>query len=224
LSSIVWDRKETRLEPFPVAVEMARRGAPEGTVVLGRARARRVLAFSVILRPVPGPPTELLGLIATFCASDGIRKDTGIITWLRWPDVVVAGSDAVAATSLLQGEDGEGRWAILSFRINLGNASTDGSTSLYDLLGVDVDSEMLLSKILDSLAWMHSGWVKEMYPQVLARISSMLENAGGRVAVEREGRAVPGVVRGVDELGRLVVDLDETAQVRVVRRSDLLPP
>ena len=42
--------------------------------------------------------------------------------------------------------------------------------------------------------------------------------------MEREGRAVPGVVRGVDELGRLVVDLDETAQVRVVRRSDLLPP
>jgi biotin-(acetyl-CoA carboxylase) ligase len=70
---------------------------------------------------------------------------------------------------------------------------------------------------------MHSGWVKEMYPQVLARISSMLENAGGRAAVEHEGRAVHGVVRGVDEQGRLILDLDDGAQVRVLRRSDLLP-
>jgi biotin-(acetyl-CoA carboxylase) ligase len=65
--------------------------------------------------------------------------------------------------------------------------------------------------------------MREMYPQVLARISSMLENAGGRVAVERGRKAVPGVVRGVDELGRLIVELDDRVQVPVVRRSDLLP-
>jgi biotin-(acetyl-CoA carboxylase) ligase len=51
----------------------------------------------------------------------------------------------------------------------------------------------------------------------------MLENAGGRVAVERGRKAVPGVVRGVDELGRLIVELDDRVQVPVVRRSDLLP-
>jgi BirA family biotin operon repressor/biotin-[acetyl-CoA-carboxylase] ligase len=202
---------------------MARRSAPEGTVIQGRAKTRKALDFSVILRLKSGLPTELLALIATFCASEGIRKDTGIITWLRWPDEVVAGREVVAATSFVQGENADGRWAILSFRINLGDVSGDGSTSLHDLLGVDVDQEMLVSKILNSLSWMHSGWVKEMYPQVLARISSMLENAGGRVAVERGRKAVPGVVRGVDELGRLIVELDDTVQVPVVRRSDLLP-
>ena len=202
---------------------MASRGEPEGTVIQGRTGIRKALEFSVILRPKAGPPLELLALIATFCASEGIRKDTGIITWLRWPDEVVAGSEVVAGTSFVHGENAAGRWAILSFQINLGHVSRDGSTSLHNLLGVQVDPEMLLSKILDSLSWMHSGWVKEMYPQVLARISFMLENAGDRVAVEREGKTVPGVVGGVDELGRLIVDLDNAVPARVVRRSDLLP-
>ena len=31
-----------------------------------------------------------------------------------------------------------------------------------------VDSDMLLAKVLDSLSWMQSGWVKGMYPQILA--------------------------------------------------------
>ena len=40
-------------------------------------------------------------------------------------------------------------------------------------------------------------------------IASMLENAEGRVVVRRNGKIVPGVVRGVDEEGRLLVDLDD---------------
>ncbi len=205
-------------------MEMVSTGEPEGTVIQGRTGIRTALDFSVILRPRAGPPLGLLAPIATFCASEGIRKDTGIITWLRWPDEVVAGSEVAATTSFVQGKDADGRWAILNFRVNLGQASGVGSTSLHELLGVDVDPEMLLSKILDSLSWMHSGWVKEMYPQILARISSMLENPGGRVVLEREGKAVQGVVKGVDELGRLLVDLDGTGRVRVARRSDLLQP
>ncbi len=222
MSSIGWERKKTRLDPESLAMEMASEGAPEGTVIRAGTAGRKSLSFSVILRPRPDRPRGLLAIIATFCASEGIRKDTGIITWMRWPDEVVAGRDMIAATSLVQGGGTNRPWVILNFRINLRDPPKAGSTSLHDLLGVDVDPEMLESKVLDSLSWMHSGWVKQMYPQILPRISSMLENAGGRVVADRGGRAVSGVVRGVDEAGRLVVDLDDSGQARIEDRTGLL--
>jgi biotin-(acetyl-CoA carboxylase) ligase len=207
LSSIGWVRKKTRLDPRAVALEMVSDGAPEGTVIQGRATT--------------GSQTRILSIIATFCASEGIRKDTGIITWIRWPDEVVAGSDVLATTSLTMGGSADAPWVLLHFRINRGHMSRAGSTSLKDLLGVDVDPDMLVAKVVDSLSWMHSGWVKGMYPKILPRITSMLENAGGRVAVDRDGVAAPGVVRGVDETGRLIVDLSGE-EVRVQDRSGLL--
>jgi len=203
-------------------MKMASEGGPEGTVTQGGTGGRKALSFSVILRPGPDRPRGLLALIATFCASEGIRKDTGIITWMRWPDEVVAGRDVIAATSFVQGGPTDCPWVVLNFRINLRGPLETGSTSLHDLLSVDVDPEMLVSKILDSLSWMHSGWVKKMFPQILPRISSMLENAGGRVVADRGGNAVSGVVRGVDETGRLVVDLDGSGQARVEDRKGLL--
>jgi biotin-(acetyl-CoA carboxylase) ligase len=222
LSSIGWVRRKTRLDPRALALEMASSdGAPEGTVIQGRATTRSALSFSVILRPKPGSQVRILSLIATFCASEGIRKDTGIITWIRWPDEVVAGRDVIAATSLTLGGSVDSPWVVLNFRINLGHLRRAGSTSLKDLLGVDVDPDMLVAKVIDSLSWMHSGWVKVMYPQILPRITSMLENAGGRVVVDHNCVAAPGVVKGVDEMGRLIVDLSGE-EVRVQDRSGLL--
>ena len=224
MSSIGWVRKKTRLDPLALALEMASSsgGAPEGTVIQGSASSSSVLSFSVILRPQPGSQVQILPIIATFCASEGIRKDTGIITWIRWPDEVVAGEDVVAVTDLTPDGPADAPRAILSFRINLGHVRRAGSTSLRDLLGVDVDPDMLVAKVIDSLSWMHSGWVKGMYPQILPRIASMLENAGGRVLVDHDGTAETGLVRGVDETGRLIVELSGGEEVRLRDRSGLL--
>ncbi len=224
MSLVEWTRRRTRLDPRALAVEMCSRRAPEGMVVQGTS-AREGLSFSVILRPERTPHAGLLPIIATFCASEGTRKDTGMITWIRWPDEVVVGGLALAVTSVTRGASGSSPWAVLNFRFNLGSVGIPGSTSLRALLGVDVDPDMLVGKVLDSLAWMHSGWVKGMTTQVLARITWMLESPGERVAVEVEGRVVPGVARGVDEEGRLIVELDGTgARVAIEEKSRLRAP
>jgi biotin-(acetyl-CoA carboxylase) ligase len=190
LSSIEWTIARTRLDPAIVAVEKARAGAPEGTVIKGWGAPRAELRFSVILRPKHGLAMPLLAPIATFCASEGIRKDTGIITWIRLPDEVVTGEKVVATTSVTLGERTDGNWAVLSFRINVRGVKQAGSTSLEELLGVAVESDMLTSKILDSLSWMHSGWVREMHPQLLKRISSMSEHSGSTVNMGSDGKLV----------------------------------
>lgn len=223
MSSVAWVRKKTRQDPGELALRMAATGAPEGTVIQGGTSSEGTLRFSAILRPKPCPEVGLLALLATFCESEGIRKDTGIITWIRWPSEVVTENRVVATTSFATGGPAGVRWAILNFLVNRRRHGRDGSTSLEDQLGVLVDPEMLVTKTIDSLTWMYSGWVKGMYPQVLARITSMLESPGKRVFVKRRGRPVPGVARGVDERGRLIVELSGTeASARVEDRSCLL--
>ncbi|MGA2199313.1 MAG: hypothetical protein ABSG45_05185, partial [Nitrososphaerales archaeon] len=114
MSSIAWTRKRTRRDPQALAIEMAAGGAPEGTVIQGGTVTRDVLRFSVVLRPRSGLQLGLLALIATFCASEGIRKDTGIITWIRWPDEIVARVGVVATTSVVLGGAKDAPWAVLN--------------------------------------------------------------------------------------------------------------
>ncbi len=183
-----WVIERTRQDPSTLALEMARTDAPDGTVIKGWS-TQAALRFSVILRPKHGLNLPLLAPVATFCASEGIRKDTGIITWIRWPAEVVTAAKVVATTSIaLSGTDAD--WAVLTFCVNLRRVQRAGSTSLEELLGVAVDSDMLMSKILDSLTWMHSGWVKEMYPQLLTRVSSMLEDTERTVTMNDRGELV----------------------------------
>jgi biotin-(acetyl-CoA carboxylase) ligase len=188
LPSIDWTVQRTRLDPGALALDMARARAPDGTVVKGSGAPWAELSFSVILRPRHGLKLPLLAPIATFCASEGIRKDTGIITWIRLPDRVVTGEKVVATTSLTLGDGTDDDWAVLTFRVNRRRVRQAGCTSLEELLGVVVDADMLMSKILDSLSWMHSGWVKEMYPQLLLRISSMREDSGRSITLNSGGK------------------------------------
>ena len=232
-----WRMTKSRRDPRAIAEEMAAGGAAEGSVVRGPVTAG-VLPFSVVLRPREGTPMGLLGVVAAFCASEGIRKDTGIITWLRWPhEVVVAAASAETAQERRRWEtvavvspsttDPSGPPAlVLNYRINVGRSRRPGSTSLEDLLGVSVDPGMLVAKVLDSLSWMHSGWEKEMYPQIVARLGSMLEDAGRRVAVVDRGggEAVSGVVAGVDREGRLVVEVGGGRTISVEDRARLPDP
>lgn len=222
MSLAAWGRRRTRLDPLTRSLALCGRGAPEGTVVQGRGDPRSI-AFSVVLRPPEGAHTGLLACIATFCASEGARKDTGIIAWTRWPDEVVFGGRVLASTSVTRGSSRGKPWVILSFRFNRGLPDSSTSTSLDELLGVEVDPDLLVAKVLDSLAWMHSGWVKGLTPQLIARLSSMIEGPDRSVVVNQAGRAVHGVTRGIDEEGRLVVELDATgARIAVENKGSLL--
>jgi hypothetical protein len=192
LSLIAWRRRKTRLDPLARTLDICARGAPERTVVQGTGD-RGSIAFSVLLRPPRGARPGLLPSIATFCASEGARKDTGIITWTRWPDEIVSGGRVLASTTVTRGSSRGRPWVILTFRFNRGPVDQHGSTSLDELLGVEVDPDLLVAKVLDSLAWMHAGWVGNMTPQLLARISSMIEGPDRRVVVNQGGREVPGI-------------------------------
>jgi BirA family transcriptional regulator, biotin operon repressor / biotin---[acetyl-CoA-carboxylase] ligase len=153
-----------------------------------------------------GDETDLfLGLVAAFSASEGIRKDTGVISWVRWPNSVAIEGKTVATASAGVIRAKESNRVVIDFNINVSRPVSEGATSLLEVVGVEVDRKILLDKVLESLAWMHAGWVNGMHPQVLRRVKSMTETLGSIISVPRDGRRVAGVATDIDAKGRLVV-------------------
>jgi BirA family biotin operon repressor/biotin-[acetyl-CoA-carboxylase] ligase len=209
LSLIRWSTKRARGDPEGVAKKLASRGEGEGTVVVSHGPGDALLRFSIILRPAKARQPELLRLIIAFSTSEGIRKDTGVITWLRWPDKVVVGRRVVATTSTASSSATHPRWVVLTSNIRTGrtDGGDDGSTSLLDVLGVEVDPGLLVERVLESLSWMYYGWTRGMNDHIVARYRSMLDTIGRRVQIDDHARLRVGSARDVDEAGNLIVEL-----------------
>lgn len=218
---IKWTVRRARSDPTLSAKEFIA-NRPRGGVVFVQDAMRDAVLLRFSAVAACGSETSLLlGLIAAFSASEGIRKDTGIISWVRWPSVVTIEGKRVAATSASVTRASGAGWAELDFRINILHSGLAGFTSLYDELGVEVDRRLLLDKILESLSWMHFGWSNEMHPQILRRITSMTETIGSKVSVRRDGAKTAGSAVEIDALGRLVVRLDDGNTTRLEAGDEL---
>lgn len=205
--------------------EAARRAAAgtrgDGMVVVEKTKDAPVLRFSAVVRTA-GMPELALSLTGAFSASEGIRKDTGIITWVRWPNLVVVDGAVVAKSSTLplQGK-GDPR-AIIGFSVNRLRTADQGSTSLEDELGVRVEERLLVEKILESLSWMHFGWTNGMQDHVLSRVQSMTETIDRVVKVKAGATVRMGTARRIDTRGRLLVELEDGGEVELAAADQLL--
>ena len=105
---------------------------------------------------------------------------------------------------------------MLTASIRTGEKLVEAGTSLRSLLGIEVDSDLLVDKVLESLSWAYFGWNHGALDNIVKRIGSMLENSGDDVVVSHRGKRTVGTVRGVDSTGALVVKLkanDESVRV-----------
>lgn len=161
-------------------LERARRGAPEGMVVIadlqtaGRGRRGRrwtappgtSLMMSVLLRPPPGvlPPSRaaLVTTAVALAAVDGCERVSGVRPSLKWPnDLVIAGAGAgnrklagILAESL--STEGELSALVVGMGLNTGWPAVpdelDGiATSLNLESGAPVDRTLLARLVLEGL-------------------------------------------------------------------------
>lgn len=213
----------SRLKPITWTVKYSStpgRGKKPGTVVVDDSDRER-LRFSAVAGC--RNETELfLALVAAFSASEGIRKDTGVISWVRWPNIVVINNATVATTTASVFREGDSSLVEFRFGINISPTGDPGEGSLYDAIGVNVDASILLEKILESLSWMHAGWSNDMHPRVLQRVKSMTETVGQPVRVSYGGQRASGRAVDIDHSGRLVVLLKDGKHVALEDGSELL--
>jgi len=224
-----------------LAMEMAARGAAEGTLVIaetqtgGKGRVGRKwispkgnLYLSVILRPeMPlnkAPMITLMGAVATATA---IRKQCGVHAVIKWPnDILIDGRKASGLLTEMSAEQDRIRHIVLGIGVDV-NMDIDElpvevrqlATTLAVECGRKIDRLSLLRQLLRELdAW---------YQVLLATEENVLDEwkvlnvtIGNSVSVSGTGETFQGLARGIDNEGRLIVEIAD-GTLRTVAAGDV---
>jgi biotin-(acetyl-CoA carboxylase) ligase len=204
----------------------------EGLVVQGgRPGVLELSACRVTSARASPDGFRLLGPLAAACTSEGIRRDTGIVSWLHWPNLVTIEGRAVAKTSLAVSSppESDGRAQIV-FGISV-SCFPDAAmpfpsglptTSILDALGVEIDVDLLRDKILHALSWYYAEWERGMHRKLVDRIQRTIAWLGDEVEVRTaDAKVLKGVAMGLDDGGSLLL---EQRGARGSKKTRTIPP
>jgi len=217
-----------------VALLMAERGAPDGTVVgadlqtAGRGRQGRAwssppgsgLYVSIILRP-PAVIAPLLTIAAGVSVVEGILEATGLSMDLKWPNDVYAGGRKVAGILAESGlSDARLTHVVLGIGINVNHANyppevATRATSIQRELGRPVDRGLVLASCLSALTVRYRQLPKAPAAVLDAWRSYAASMLKRRVECTVGLQSVTGVAEDIDERGALVVRVGDDI-VRVI--------
>ncbi|RPI32190.1 MAG: biotin--[acetyl-CoA-carboxylase] ligase [Actinomycetota bacterium] len=212
------------------AKELARAGAPEGTVVIaelqlaGRGRlgrrwtspAGKGLLFSVILRPtLPMSRAHMLTIVAAVAAARGIETQTDAAVRIKWPNDLFVG-DRKAGGILLEvaGEQDVVEWVIVGIGINVNTEYAElpvdlrrTAISLKMATGDPVDRSELLARILLALETAYKEAQKHGFDRALSEFRQRDYLLKRSVSVQTREGSVIGEATGIDNQGALLVQL-----------------
>lgn len=212
-----------------IARELARDGAPEGTVVVaetqtaGRGRLGRSwhsppglnLYLSIVLRP-PLPPAEVpqLALVAGLAVADAVIATTALAAQIKWPNDVVIGDRKVAGVLTEMEAEMDGvHYAIAGIGVNVNaTASTfppelrDKATSLREALGRPVDRAGFTARLLADFEARYSRFLAQGLGAMRSDWEALSSLNGRVVTVAGPAGAMTGRVLGLDEDGALRLD------------------
>lgn len=224
-----------------LAMEMASKGSPEGTVVAaeaqtgGKGRLGRKwispkgnLYISVILRPViPVHKAPLITMMGAVAVASAIRNACGISAVIKWPnDILISGKKVSGLLTEMSAEQDRIRHIVLGIGIDV-NMDLEIlppevrvlATTLATEAGDRINRSTLLQEVLRSL----ESWYREFLndpAQVLKEWQKLNVTVGNRVIVHGAGETLEGLARGIDEDGRLIIRLDDGG-VRLVAAGDV---
>jgi len=206
------------------AREMARGGAPEGTVVMalemaeGRGRhGRRWLAppgglwITVILRPKSGVDrVQMMGLAASLAVAEAICRLTPLEASVKWPnDVVVAGKKVCGVLTEAEAIGSAVDFVLLGIGVNVNNEVPEAvkpvAASLRQLCGREIDLGVFLREVILELDKLYKLFLDLEYGRLMSRYRASLSMLNERVRVVTRDGEIEGVMLGVDDDGRLVV-------------------
>ncbi len=185
-----------------------------------QGRGAGLLDLSVCLvagRHSPGG-LGLLGSLVAASTSEGIRRDTGIVSWLQWPNLVTIDDRVVAKTSISVAQESAERTEVVAHIIVNCFAPVSckfspaglPSTSILEALGVEVDLDMLRDKVLHALNWYHAEWERGMNRKLVDRMRPTIAWLGRDVEVFTSGGSrLNGKAKGLDDLGSLLLKCED---------------
>lgn len=211
-----------------VAAQRARDGAVEGTVIgsdhqtAGRGRRGRAwvdapgeaLMFTVVLRPRIAPvQAGMLPLVIAVGLADALDAQGVPDVEIAWPNDVLAGGGKVAGILCEMSADQERvAWAVAGMGINVGPVPdvpgarwTPGSLAA---LGVRPRRADLLVAVLGAIGGRYEAWIEHGPAGIVSAFARRDHLRGRPVTLGTPSGPLDGIGCGIDELGRLVVEVD----------------
>lgn len=227
--------KDIRLLPEVVStntlgMEMAARGAPEGTVVIaerqtgGRGRLGRTwispkgnVYLSVILRPdIPTHKAPLITLMGAVATASAIRKECEVPAAIKWPnDILFAGKKAAGLLTEMSAEPDRIKHIVLGIGIDV-NMDLEEipsdirklTTTLAAEAGGKIGRARLIQRLFTELERWYLLFLKNPAP-VIEEWKSLNMTVGNRVAVSGGQETFEGIAQGIDNEGRLILKLGD---------------
>jgi BirA family transcriptional regulator, biotin operon repressor / biotin---[acetyl-CoA-carboxylase] ligase len=221
------------------AYQLALSGAEEGEVVLselqekGKGRLGRQwfsppslnLYLSVILRPrIPPHQAPLITLMAAVATTDAIRKFSGLLPSIKWPnDILLRDRKVAGLLNEIHSEMDRVHFVILGIGVNLNMDEEKFSkeirsiaTSLKIEMGQTVSRKDFLQSLLLELERWYSIFLEEGGAVVLKAWKDRADIRGREVKVTSFGETVVGTAIDVDSDGALILETGDGKQRRVM--------
>ncbi len=221
-----------------LAMQMAREGSPEGTVVIaeeqtrGRGRLGRSwyspkgtgIWMSIILRPTCAPAaTTAVTLVAAVAAARAIEIETGLKPGIKWPnDLLLSGRKACGILTEISAELDRVNYLILGLGVNVNHRVDDFApeisglaTSLRIEVGRRVSRSALAGRILSEFGPRYHDFLERGFDST--RREWMERSATLRRAVVVTGPAsrLEGLAIDLDPDGALVIKTSDGDRHRV---------
>lgn len=216
-----------------LARELARRGEPEGAVVVaeeqtkGRGRFDRAwvsppfqnLYLTAALRP-DRDSLPSVNMAAALATRQTAADMTGANPAVKWPnDVRVDGRKLAGILIEAEFNGGEPVFALVGIGLNVNldvsqhPEIADTAASMRSVCGREFEREAVLESLLRNLdEWLRRA--KDGEP-IAERWAESLETLGKRVRLRWKDRVVEGIAESVDERGGLVILRDDGARQTV---------
>lgn len=210
------------------AFELARDGAPEGTVVVAETQTRgkgRIgrkwespagmnLYLSVILRPKVAPQgAQGLTFVAAVAAAEAVCA-SGVKPAVKWPNDILTGGRKTAGILLeMDSEPDRVHFVVAGIGVNLNvrrdmfpEYIKDTATSLLEETGSSIDRGLFTARLLSSMERWYGVYLSEGFVPVLEAWKGWFNSAGKPVKVTFFDRTVEGICAGVDSDGALLLE------------------
>jgi BirA family biotin operon repressor/biotin-[acetyl-CoA-carboxylase] ligase len=223
------------------AMEMASKGAPEGTAVVaeiqtgGKGRLGRKwispkgnLYLSVILRPnIPTHKAPLITLMGAVAVASAIGKKCNISAAIKWPnDILISGKKVAGLLTEMSAEPDRIKHIALGIGVDVNMELNELppdvralTTTLAVEAGEKIDRTSLLQQILRDLEQWYQVFLRNE-AAVLKEWEALNMTVGNRVAVSGLGETLEGLAQGIDQEGRLIITLDD-GSLRQVAAGDV---
>ncbi|MDY6775749.1 MAG: biotin--[acetyl-CoA-carboxylase] ligase [Halobacteria archaeon] len=230
----IWEDIEYR-EEVPstnsVASQLARDGAPEGTVVLadvqrqGKGRRGREWTspsggvwMSGVLRPeIPPRSASVITVAASVAVARGL-EEAGVEPRIKWPnDVLVDGKKICGILVEIQADAESVEHAVVGIGINANVEIEDddwNATSVKDEVGHEVNRANLAASVLEELEDLYSLASDDGDRKVVfEEWKEYSDSIGREVRVETPTETIEGEAVGVDDTGALRVETSDGERV-----------